>query len=158
MIHHPTEKCFVLKDRIQDLIDVEVLTLKSEQKKVTANMVILEFSETPKVTVPDGTYPIPAPWLEVKHPSAKTQENKGLVPLTLETGEIMWIHPDLSKTNNETQRSPNRRAKLTISSPSCQMMTILHQLLSAILKGKSTLARRRPMYLSRWVLDLENHT
>ena len=40
MIHHPTDKCFVLKDRIQALIDVGVLTLKTEQKKVTANMPI----------------------------------------------------------------------------------------------------------------------
>ena len=41
IIHHPTDKCYVLKDRIQALIDAGVLTLKSEQKKVTANMVIL---------------------------------------------------------------------------------------------------------------------
>jgi len=95
MIHHPTDKCFVLKDRIQALVDAGVLTLKSEQKKVTANMVTHEFDKTPKVTVPDGTYPIPAPRLEVKYPSAKIQENKGLVPLTLETGKIMWIHLDL---------------------------------------------------------------
>ena len=89
----PYYKCFVLKDRIQALVDAGVLTLKSEQKKVTVNMVTLEFGKTPKVTVPDGTFPIPAPRLEVKHPSVKTQENKGLVPLTLETGKIMWIHP-----------------------------------------------------------------
>jgi len=87
MVHHPIDKCFVLKDRIQALVDAGVLTLKSEQKKVTANMVTLEFNKTPKVTVPDGTYPIPALRLEVKHLSAKTQESKGLVPLTLETGE-----------------------------------------------------------------------
>ena len=30
MVHHPTDKCFVLKDRIQALVDVGVLTLKSE--------------------------------------------------------------------------------------------------------------------------------
>ena len=48
MIHHPTDKCFVLKDRIQALIDAGVLTLKSEQKKVTANMMTLEFGKTPK--------------------------------------------------------------------------------------------------------------
>ena len=71
MIHHPTDKCFVLKDRIQALVDAGVLTLKSEQKKVTTNMVTFEFDKTPKVTVPDGTYPIPAPRLEVKHPVAK---------------------------------------------------------------------------------------
>ena len=86
MVHHPTDKCFV-----------RVLTLKSEQKKVTANMVTLEFGKTPKVTVPDGTFSIPAPRLEVKHLSAKTQENKSLAPLTLETGKIMWIHPDLTQ-------------------------------------------------------------
>ena len=41
MVHHPTDKCFVLKDKIQALVDAEVLTLKSEQKKVTLNMVTL---------------------------------------------------------------------------------------------------------------------
>ena len=92
MVHHPTYKCFVLKDKIQALVDAGVLTLKSKQKKVTANIVTFEFGKTPKVAVPDGTFPIPALRLEVKHPSAKTQENKGLVRLTLETGEIMWIH------------------------------------------------------------------
>ena len=47
MIHHLTDKGFVLKDKIQDLVDARVLTLKSEQKKVTANMVTLEFGKTP---------------------------------------------------------------------------------------------------------------
>ena len=30
MVHHPTNKCFVLKDKIQVLVDAGVLTLKSE--------------------------------------------------------------------------------------------------------------------------------
>ena len=30
MVHHPTNKCFVLKDKIQALVDTEVLTLKLE--------------------------------------------------------------------------------------------------------------------------------
>ena len=94
MVHHPTYKCFVLKDKIQVLVDAGVLTLKSKQKKVTTNMVTLEFGKTPKVTVPDGTFQSPHHGWR-KHSSAKTQKNKGLVPLTLETGEIMWIHPDL---------------------------------------------------------------
>ena len=33
MVHHPTNKCFVLKDKIRALVDARVLTLKSEQKK-----------------------------------------------------------------------------------------------------------------------------
>jgi len=127
-------------------------------KKVTAIMVTLECGKTPKVTVPNGTFPIPVPRLEVKHPSAETQENKGLVPLTLRTGKIMWIYPDLVKMNNGTRRDPSQRANLVMLSPSCQMMVISQQLLSAILKGESTLARHRLMYLSRQVLDLENHT
>ena len=71
MIHHLTDKCFVLKDRIQALVAAGVLTLKSDQMKVTANIVTLEFGKTPKVTVPDGTFPIPETRLEVKHPSTK---------------------------------------------------------------------------------------
>jgi len=88
MVYHPTNKCFVVKDKIQALVDAGVLTLKSEQKKVTANMVTLEFSKTPKVTVPDGSFSIPEARLEVRDPSAKTQEIKGLVPWALKTEEI----------------------------------------------------------------------
>ena len=82
MIHHPTDKYYVLKDRIQALIDVGVLTLKMEQKKVTANIVTLEFGSTQKVTVPDWTYPAPAPRLEVRHHSAMTQGDKGCLLYT----------------------------------------------------------------------------
>ena len=88
---------FVLKDKIQALVNAEVLTLKSEQKKVTANMVTLEFGTMPKVTVPDGSPPIPKARLEINNPSAKQQEDKGLAPLTLKTGEIMWVHQDLAQ-------------------------------------------------------------
>ena len=106
-------------------------------------MVTLEFDKTPKVTVPDGTFPIPAPQLEVKHPAAKTQENKGFVPLTLETGEIMWIHPDLAQDEQWDLKKSKPKGK------SYNVISILsddgnsHQLLLAILKGKSTLAQRR---------------
>ena len=54
MVHHPTNRCFVLKVKIQALVDAGVLTLKSEQKKVTVNILTLEFGKTPKVIVPDG--------------------------------------------------------------------------------------------------------
>jgi len=47
MVHHPTSRCYVLKDKIQALVDVGVLTLKSEQKRVTANMVTLNFGTFP---------------------------------------------------------------------------------------------------------------
>ena len=53
MVHNPTNK-FFLKDKIQALIDAGVLILKSEQKKVTANMVTLNFETFPKTTILDG--------------------------------------------------------------------------------------------------------
>ena len=60
-------------------------------------MVTLEFGTLPKVTVPDGSPPIPKARLEINNPSAKQQKAKGLVPLTLKTREIMWVHPDLAQ-------------------------------------------------------------
>jgi len=51
MVHHPTSRCFVLKDKIQALVDAGVLALKSEQKKVTANIVTLNFGTFPMTTV-----------------------------------------------------------------------------------------------------------
>ena len=80
MVHHPMNKCFVLKDKIQALVNVGVLTLKSEQKKVTSNMVTLEFSTIPKVTVLDRSPPIPKVQLEINNPSAKQQELKVMFP------------------------------------------------------------------------------
>ena len=35
---HPTKNCYIFKDILQVLIDAEVLKLRLEQKKVTANM------------------------------------------------------------------------------------------------------------------------
>ena len=82
-------------------------------------MVTLEFGKTPKVIVPDGTFPIPAPRLEVKHPSAKTQENKGLIPLTLEIGKIMWIHLELVQDEQWDLKKSKSKGK------SCSVISIL---------------------------------
>ena len=38
MLGHPTMNCYIFKDMLQALIDAEVLKLRPEQKKVTANM------------------------------------------------------------------------------------------------------------------------
>ena len=65
MLHHPTSKCFVLKDKIQALVDARVLTLKLEQKNVTANMVTLNFGTFSKIMVQDEVKPIPKARLDV---------------------------------------------------------------------------------------------
>ena len=38
MLGHPTKNCYIFKDVLQALIDVEVLKLRPEQNKVTDNM------------------------------------------------------------------------------------------------------------------------
>ena len=89
MVHHPTSRCYVLKDKIQALVDDRVLTLKSEQKKVTTNMVTLNFCTFLIMTVQDGLVPIPKVRLDVINPLAEQQKAKGLIPITKEPGEIM---------------------------------------------------------------------
>jgi len=119
MVHHPTDKCFVLKDKIQVLVDAGVLTIKSEQEKVTTNMVTLKFGTMPKVTVPDVSFPIPEARLEINHLSAKQQESKGLFPLILKTGEIMWVHPDLAQDEQWDSKKSKSKGR------SCNVVSVL---------------------------------
>ena len=79
------------------MVDAEVLTLKSEQKKVTANMVILNFGTLSKMTVQDGLVLIPKARLDVINPMAEQQKAKSLIPITIESGEIIWVHLDIIK-------------------------------------------------------------
>ena len=58
MVGHPTKSYFIFKDVLQALIDAEVLKLRPEQKKVTANTVSLQFG-TGLPLVPAGVVPIP---------------------------------------------------------------------------------------------------
>jgi len=71
MVHHSTNRCYVLKDKIQALVDARVQTLKSEQKKVTTNMVTLNFGTFPKMIVQDRLVPIPKTRLDVINPMAE---------------------------------------------------------------------------------------
>ena len=82
-------------------------------------MVTLEFDTMPKITVPDGSLPIPKVRLEINDPSAKYQEIKGLVPLKLKTGEIMWIHPDLTQDKQWDSKKSKSKGK------SCNVISVL---------------------------------
>jgi len=82
-------------------------------------MVTFEFGKTPKITVPDGTFSIPEARIQVKHSSVKTQESKGLIPLTLKTGKIMWIHPDLAQDEQWDSMKFKSKGK------SCNVISIL---------------------------------
>ena len=74
-------------------------------------MVTLEFCTLPKVTVPDGSLPIPKARLEINNPSAKQEEVKDLVPLTLKTGKIMWVHSDLAQDKQWDSKKPKSKGK-----------------------------------------------
>lgn len=43
MLGHSTHKCFILKDMLQVLVDVQVLRLEPEERRVTNNAVSLQF-------------------------------------------------------------------------------------------------------------------
>src|SRR3954469_10536411 len=54
---HPTKNCWSLKDKLQALVDVGALRLKTEQKTAAANMTsCIQFGQSPSTVV----YPIPA--------------------------------------------------------------------------------------------------
>ena len=97
MVHHPTSRCFILKDKIQALVDAGVLTLKSEQKKVTANMVTLNFGTFPKTMVQDGLTPVLKARVDIANPMVEKQKAKGLVSIMTRSRKIMWVHPDIIK-------------------------------------------------------------
>ena len=71
MVDHLTSRYFVLKDKIQVLVDARVLTLKLEQKKVNGNMVTLNFETFSKTTVQDGLTPVPKARLDIVNPMAE---------------------------------------------------------------------------------------
>ena len=119
MVNHPTHQCFVLNEKNHALVNDGVLTLKLEQKKVTANMVTLKFGTMPKITVPDGSFPIPKARLEINDPLAKQQKTKGFVPLTLKTGKIMWMHPDLAQDKQWISKKSKSKGR------SCNVVSVL---------------------------------
>jgi len=94
MLGHPTKSCYVFKNILQALIDAEVLKLRPEQKKVTANMTpLLQFGVKPPT--PAGVVPIPKGELRVVNIDPHHQRKKCLVPVPTPQGEIMWVHADL---------------------------------------------------------------
>ena len=111
MVHHPTSRCFIFKDKIQVLVDARVLTLKSEQKKVIANMVTLNFKTNLKTTVQGGLAPVPKARLDVVNPMVEKQRANGLVPMMTKSEEIMWVHPDIVKDKQWESSKPKLKDK-----------------------------------------------
>src|SRR4051812_34044045 len=91
---HPTKSCWSLKDKLQALVDVGALRLKTEQKAATANRAsCIQFGQSPPT--PTVVYPIPAVEMRVINSDPHRQQEKELVRTTISRGGTMWIHPDL---------------------------------------------------------------
>jgi len=93
-VGHSTKSCYIFKDALQALIDVDVLKLYPEQKKVTANMTSLQFGRY-LLSVPAGVIPILKRELKVVNIDPHHKKEKGLVHVLTPRGEIMWVHPNI---------------------------------------------------------------
>ena len=94
MLWHSTKNCYIFKDVLQDLIDVNVLKLRPEPKKVMTNMTSLQFGkELP--SVPARVVPILKEKLRVINTDPHNKKEKGFVPVPTPRGEIMWIYPEI---------------------------------------------------------------
>jgi len=74
-------------------------------------MVTLNFGTFPKMTVQDGLVPIPKARLDVINPMAEQQKAKDLIPIMIESGEIMWVHPDIVKNEQWETNKPKLKGK-----------------------------------------------
>ena len=89
---------------LQALINAEVLQLRPEKKKVTANMtntVPLQFSMDLPLA-PIEVVLIPKRELRVINTNPHNQKEKGLVPVPTSQGETMWVHPGIVKSQQWT--------------------------------------------------------
>jgi len=100
MLGHPTTNCYIFKDILHALIDAQVLKLRLEQKKVTANMTAtspIQFGRD-LLLAPTGVVPIPKGEIRVINTDPHNQREKGLIPVPTPQGETMWVHPDIVKS------------------------------------------------------------
>ena len=97
MLRHPTKNCYIFKDVLQALIDAEVLKLRLEQKKMTANMTStspIQFDRDLSLA-PTGVVPIPKGELRAVNTDPYNEKEKGLVPVPTPREKIMWVHHDI---------------------------------------------------------------
>jgi len=101
MLGYPLKSCYIFKGILQALIDAEVLKLRPEQKKVTANMTsFLQFGN--QHPTPARVVPILKGELRMINTNPHHQQEKGLMPIPTPQGEIIWVHPDLMKSQQWT--------------------------------------------------------
>ena len=91
MLGYPTKNCYIFKDVLQALIDVVVLKLCPEQKKVTANMTTtspIQFGRS-LLPTPARVVPISKGELRVINTDHYNQKKKGLIHVPTLRGETI---------------------------------------------------------------------
>lgn len=99
---HATNEYYMLKSKIQPLIDAKIIQLKLEQKKVLANMATLMLGTN---EFHARATPILAGKMVLVNYDPYNLKQEGLSPITTKKREIMWVHPNLLK--GEQWFSPN---------------------------------------------------
>jgi len=74
--------------------------------------VTLSFGTFLTITVHDGLAPFSKARLDVINPRSKKQEAKGLIPMMIKFGEIMWLHPDIIRDKQWKSSKPKLKGKL----------------------------------------------
>ena len=73
-------------------------------------MISLKFGDMPEVKVQDGLASIPKGEMKVVSITG-SQKDKGLVPMTIQSGEIIWVHPDILDDQQWTKVNKKGKGK-----------------------------------------------
>jgi len=75
--------------------------------------------------VQDRWAPVPKARLDIINSMAKKQEAKGLISMTIKSGEIMWVHPDIVKDEQWESSKPKLKGKsFNVVSPAADDDTV----------------------------------
>jgi len=81
----------------------------------------LQFGRQPPT--PSGVVPIPKGELRMINIDPHHQQEKGLVPIPIPQGEVMWVHPDLVDGQQWTTVT-SRRSKGKAKASSCNVVCV----------------------------------
>ena len=82
-------------------------------------MVTLNSGTFSKMTVQYGLVPAPKDRLDVINPMAEKQKAKSLIPMTMKSGEIMWVHLNIVQDEQWETSKPK------IKGNSCKVVSLV---------------------------------
>ena len=88
MISHPLKECFILKEKIQDMLMKGVIQLNQKCNTTSVNMVAFGSFE------PTNILPVLPNTVEFRLIN-KVKNSNRLISVTIASGEMIWRHADL---------------------------------------------------------------